>query len=223
MKKGLMAALIIVAVIVIDQVLKIWVKTHFYLGEDMPITSWFHLRFIENNGMAFGLELWNKLILTFGRMVAVGFFLWYMAKAAAIRQLRRGFLVAAALITAGAAGNIFDCVFYGVVFNSPLPPQHAVLFPASGGYSTWFEGQVVDMFYFPLFTIDLGFGQWEFFQYIFNVADASICIGVALLALFYSRDLSLSWNTIFPKRDKKDGERPDASDTGTDTNAEKGQ
>lgn len=211
-KKGLLAILVILAVIIADQTLKIWIKTHFYLGEDLPLTSWFHLKFIENNGMAFGLELWNKYILTFGRILAVGLFIWYIVKASRIAALRRGFIVAAALITAGAAGNIFDCVFYGVIFNDPAPPALATMFPAGGGYSGWFEGRVVDMLYFPIFTIDFGGHEWEFFQYIFNIADASICVGVALLALFYSRDLAVSWNAIFPSKKGKKSEDVPAND-----------
>ncbi len=213
-RKGLLATLIVILVIIADQSLKIWVKTHYYLGEDTPVTSWFHLRFIENNGMAFGLELWNKYILTFGRILAVAFFIWYIVKASRIRDLRTGFIVSAALITAGAAGNIFDCVFYGVVFNDPAPQAVATFFPPGGGYAPWFEGRVVDMLYFPLFTLDIGGGKWEFFQYIFNIADASICVGVFLLALFYTRDLSRSWQGIFP------GKHPHAEpeDKGSDIN-----
>ncbi len=203
---GWLAAAIILIVIVADQTLKIWIKTHFYLGEDMELTSWFHLKFIENNGMAFGFELWNKLLLTFGRMTAVMLFIWCLIKLKDIRELRTGFIVSVALITAGAAGNIFDCVFYGVIFNNPMPPEIATAFPIDGGYSTWFEGRVVDMFYFPLF--DFYWPEWmpwvggqyyEFFAYIFNIADASICVGVAMLIVFYSRDFSLAFNLLGSK------------------------
>lgn len=119
------------------------------MGEDFPITSWFHLKFIENNGMAFGMELWNKLVLTFGRITVVALLIWALVKMCRFPDLRNGFLVSVALIAAGAAGNIFDCVFYGVIFDNPYPPETAVLFPPDGGYSTWFEGRVVDMLYFP--------------------------------------------------------------------------
>ena len=142
---GVLASAIILLVLIADQIIKIWVKTHFYLGEDYEITSWFHLKFIENNGMAFGLELWNKLLLTFGRIVAVGLFIWFLVKIRLKYELRTGFIVAVALITAGAAGNIFDCVFYGRLFNNPMPPELAVAFPPGGGYADWFEGRVVDM------------------------------------------------------------------------------
>ena len=190
-RKGWLVALIILLVIIADQVMKIWVKTNFYMGEDLELTSWWHLKFIENNGMAFGMEFLNKFVLTGGRIVAVIFFIWFICKILAEKSLRVGFLVAAALITAGAAGNIFDCVFYGVIFNNPMPPEVAVPFPSGGGYAGWFEGRVVDMMYFPLFSFTwpewvpgVGGTEYEFFQYIFNIADAAICVGVALLIFF---------------------------------------
>ena len=158
--RGLIALAVILAVVIADQLLKIYVKTHFYLGEEEVVTSWFRLKFIENPGMAFGLELWNKLVLTLGRMAAVAFFIWMLVKVHAARVLRTGFIVSLALITAGAAGNIFDCVFYGRIFNNPFPPEVAQMFPAGGGYAEWFEGRVVDMFYFPFFTIDIAGHSW---------------------------------------------------------------
>lgn len=211
---GWMVALIAFAVIIADQTLKIWVKTSFYMGEDMPLTSWWHLKFIENNGMAFGLELWNKLVLTLGRIAAVALFIWIIVRSLKVPGLHRGFFVAAALITAGAAGNIFDCVFYGRIFDNPFPPQVAVMFPPDGGYAGWFEGRVVDMLYFPLFGFTwpewipgIGGTYYEFFQYIFNIADASICIGVALLILFYSHDASLALASLRSQQNDNTADR----------------
>lgn len=211
---GWLVAIVMLLIVVVDQAVKIYVKTHFYMGESYEVFPWFQIKFIENNGMAFGMELFNKFILTFGRIAAVIFFIWFIRKTLAISGLRKGFFIACALITAGAAGNIFDCVFYGEIFNNPFPPEHAVLFPAGGGYAGWFEGRVVDMLYFPFFSFTWpswipGFGgkEYEFFQYIFNIADASICVGVALLILFFSVDCSKAFNGVFDRQEKKDSEK----------------
>ena len=206
-KAGWLVTIIILLIVVIDQVSKFYVKTHFYVGESYEVFPWFQLKFIENNGMAFGMELWNKFVLTFGRIAAVGFFIWFLKKIVSIPGLRTGFLIAAAMITAGAAGNIFDRVFYGEIFNNPFPPEHASFLPAGGGYAGWFEGRVVDMLYFPFFSFTwpdwmplIGGREYEFFQYIFNIADSSICVGVALLLLFFSNDCSKAFNTVFGKK-----------------------
>lgn len=210
--KGLLALCIIVSLVLIDQIVKIYVKTHFYLGEEYEVADWFRIKFIQNPGMAFGIELWSKMLLTLGRMAAVAFFIWFIFKIKALPGLRTGFIIAASLITAGAAGNIFDCVFYGVVFDNPVPPALAQFVDSGGGYASWFEGQVVDMFYFPLFDVNLFGWQWEFFQYIFNIADAGICVGVFMLILFYTKDLSKAWEYLTGKakaadKGKKDGRR----------------
>ena len=157
--------------------------------------------------MAFGMELGSKLALTLFRIVAVGFLIWYIIRIRALRSVPAGYIMCLAFVTAGAAGNIFDCVFYGVVFNDPMPPELAQAFAPGGGYAGWFEGRVVDMLYFPLF--DFRWPEWmpfvggqhfEFFQYIFNVADSAICIGVALLIFFYSRDFSLAFASLEKKK-----------------------
>lgn len=213
---GWLAICIITLVIIADQTLKIWIKTNFYFGEDYEIFPWFHLKFIENNGMAFGLELWNKVVLTIGRIVAVSLFIWFIVKIKNIKGLRKGFILSVALITAGAAGNIFDCVFYGEIFNNPVPPEVATLFPADGGYAGWFEGRVVDMLYFPFFDFVwpewipiIGGKYYEFFAYIFNIADSAICVGVFLLILFYSKDASLAFHSLGVKDNTTDTQSED--------------
>lgn len=190
--RGLIAACIIAIVIIIDQILKFWVKTNFYLGEDMEIFPWFHLLFIENNGMAFGMTIGSKLLLTLFRLAAISFLIWYIVKIYRLRTVPTGYLVCLALIIAGAAGNIFDCVFYGVIFNNPMPPQTATLFPAAGGYAPWLMGKVVDMLYFPLFSFEwpawmpvVGGEEFIFFHPVFNFADAAISVGIFILIIFY--------------------------------------
>lgn len=191
--RGTLVAIIIFITVILDQILKVWVKTSFYLGEDMPIFSWFHLLFIENNGMAFGMTIGNKLALTLFRIVAVSALVWYICKIYRMRQVPMGYLVCLSLITAGAAGNIFDCVFYGLIFNNPFP-QVATLFPAAGGYAPVFMGKVVDMLYFPLFSFYwpewmpfVGGDYFLFFQPVFNLADAAISCGIVALLIFYHR------------------------------------
>lgn len=310
-KRGLIAIIVIVALIIIDQAVKIWVKTHFYLGEDRVITSWFHLYFIENKGMAFGMVIGNgvfmarmltwliaiaamsltvwlidhnktllkamllrwtatrkralgrqrfyasrpltllqracrprrekdkapggeydptepyilmgvlalvlifyfivdgvlghsidnifagwqvtsqqyaavsKVVLTSFRIIVVPLLLVYLIKICRIPQTPMRYIVVLSLVIAGAAGNIFDCVFYGEIFNNPYPPQVAQMFPAGGGYAPWFMGYVVDMLYFPL--ISFVWPQWvpifggetfSFFDPVFNIADAAISCGI---------------------------------------------
>lgn len=196
MTKGLWALLITVVVLAADQILKIWVKTHFYIGEDYHIANWFQLLFVENNGMAFGMEIGSKLFLTVFRIILAIGLVWYIVKIKSLPAVPTGYIVCLALITAGAAGNIFDCMFYGLIFNDPLPPELAVAFPADGGYATLFHGKVVDMLYFPLFSFDwpnwvpfVGGTNFLFFQPVFNIADAAISVGMILLILFYSKNL----------------------------------
>lgn len=211
--EGWLVTFVILLIILVDQVSKFYVKTHFYLGESYEVFPWFQIRFIENNGMAFGMELFSKYLLTFGRIAAVAFFIWFIKKALSVEGLRTGFLIAGAMIIAGAAGNIFDCVFYGEIFNNPFPPATAEFLPPGGGYAGWFEGKVVDMLYFPFFSFTwptwmpiVGGREYEFFQYIFNVADASICVGVALLLIFYNSDCSRAFNKVFEKQSENNQE-----------------
>lgn len=191
-----LAWIIIIAVLVIDQIVKIWVKTHFYLGEDVEIFSWFQLRFIENKGMAFGMELGSKLFLSLFRIAVVGALIYYMCKALRKDFIPRGYIVCLALIIAGAAGNIFDCLFYGQIFNDPVPPAVATFVPFGEGYAPVFFGKVVDMLYFPLFSFTwpdwvpgVGGSVFSFFEPVFNIADAAISVGMVVLIIFYHKYL----------------------------------
>lgn len=196
-RRGLWVGLIILLVIALDQILKIWVKTHFYYGESCRITSWFQLVFIENNGMAFGWNIGSKYLLTLLRIATVAFLAFYVARIVCRREARTGYLVTMALIIAGAAGNIIDCMFYGLIFNDPMPPQVAAFMPEGGGYAPLFLGRVVDMLYFPLFSWDwpswmpwVGGEHFVFFSPVFNLADSAITVGVLLLIFFYSKQIS---------------------------------
>lgn len=192
------SAAVILLVIILDQWLKIWVKTSFYLGEEQPITSWFQLVFVQNPGMAFGWSFGSKLLLTLFRIVATIFGFWYLSRILRRSRVSTGLCVAVSLILAGAIGNVIDCLFYGVIFNNPAPPEVATLFPSLGGYAGFFHGQVVDMLYFPLFSFHwpqwmpwVGGEYFEFFHPIFNLADTAVTIGVGMLIFFYSGQLSL--------------------------------
>ena len=184
-------------VLVIDQIIKVSVKTGMYLGERIEITSWFSLLFVENNGMAFGWELWGgKLFLTLFRIIAIFAIGWFITREIK-RQQPMGYIICLTLVAAGAAGNIIDCLFYGVIFNTPPYPQVAELQPWEYGYGEFFYGKVVDMFYFPLVEWDMP--DWMpfysgqhcvFFSPVFNFADAAISCGIIALILFYNKKIS---------------------------------
>jgi signal peptidase II len=177
----LVAGLVLLA-LVVDQVSKVYVKTHFELGEAREVFSWFWIAYVENNGMAFGIEWFSKLLLTLFRIVAVGFISWYVHILIYKQQVRTGYLITIAMVMAGALGNIIDCVFYGKIWD----------------YAGWFHGRVVDMLYFPL--IRNAAGECLFFRPVFNIADSFITVAVFLIILFYRKDLDESLNQIFPKK-----------------------
>ncbi len=214
--KGAWAWVIIVGILLADQITKCYVKLHFFLRESVEVTPWFYISFIENSGMAYGMELGNKLFLTLFRILAVVFFgyvLWRSVR----RDMKLGFILSMALVVAGALGNIVDCVFYGRIFTDSY--GHVARWACDGaeGYAPWFYGRVVDMLYFPLIEFNwpdwvpyreqpmnwlgftFGWPGWlpcsdepfRFFEPVFNVADAAISVGFALLILFYRR--------LFPK------------------------
>jgi signal peptidase II len=195
-KKVTLVTGIILLVLILDQWLKIWVKTHMTYGEDFPILGmdWAYIHFVENNGMAFGLSLGGdsgKLALSIFRLVAVGFLIYFIGRLIK-EQAKTGVLVSFALIMAGAMGNIIDSCFYGLIFSeSNYHGGIAEAFPEGGGYSGFLFGKVVDMFYFPMIDTVLpswvpfwGGERFQFFKPVFNLADASISLGVFSLLLF---------------------------------------
>lgn len=198
LKLNIMVSAIVILAVAIDQALKLYVRTHFALGESHEITSWFYLCYIENDGMAFGIEWFSKLLLTLFRIAAVAILAWYthrliynptaegglsaqrsnspkdgLAARSAVAT-RTSYLVMVALVIAGALGNIIDCVFYGKLF----------------GYAGWFYGKVVDMFYFPLITNSAG--ECIFFRPVFNFADSCITVAVICIIIWFRKDLDTS-------------------------------
>jgi len=199
LSKGFWAIAVILLILLIDQVLKIWVKTHMLLYEDINITSWFIIRFVENPGIAMGIDVFNKLFISIFRIIAsiaIAYYIYLLIK----QNFKLGYILCVSLIFAGAVGNIVDSIFYGIIFSGSTPYTVATLFPLEGGYGTWLHGYVVDMFYFPLFEFTwpswlpwIGGTTFEFFRYIFNLADASISVGMITLILFYRNTLSVSF------------------------------
>lgn len=207
--KSWISLVIILSILILDQIFKIWIKTHFALGEGVKITDWFFLYFTENNGMAFGIELFDKLFLTIFRLIAAGFLSWYLFKTCMKNHSRMGFCVSLALIIAGALGNVIDCMFYGLIFDHSNG-QIATMFPETGGYAPFFYGKVVDMLYFPL--IDTYWPHWMpfvggehfiFFRPIFNLADSAITCGIFIMLLFYRKDLSEAIETKTEETEEK--------------------
>lgn len=201
-KLALTASLVIAAVIISDQILKLWIKTHFYLGEDYQILPWFHIRFIQNNGMAFGIELGSKLFLSAFRIILVGLLVYYITRLIRKAVVPVGYMACVALVTAGAFGNIIDCIAYGEIFTNPFPPGVASFVPWGEGYGTLFHGLVVDMLYFPLFSFTwpswmpfVGGEMFSFFDPVFNIADSAITVGMIAIILFYTRWLGGEKNT----------------------------
>ena len=204
-KKHILIWSFVALLLLIDQALKIYIKTHFTLGESVHLFDWFQIVFIENPGMAFGMSFGPKIALTLFRIVLSAFIVWYIVKL--VRDnYRWSYLFCVALILAGAIGNIIDCMFYGICFGESTYTQVAEFLPAAGGYAPFMQGKVVDMFYFPLFT----FPNWMpllggeiFFSPVFNIADSAITVGIIVLILFFSKDFNTSFDRYFSRKKSK--------------------
>jgi len=190
---------IVVLILIIDQALKFWIKTHLYMQQEFVILpNWFRIHFIENEGMAYGLKFggdFGKILLTLFRLVAVVIGFWYMRKLVA-QKFHTGLLICGSLILAGAAGNLIDSMFYGLIF-SDSSYDIARFMPKEGGYGAFLHGRVVDMLYFPIYEGYLpkwipikGGDYFIFFRPVFNIADAAISTGVITILVFQRRFFS---------------------------------
>ena len=186
---------IVLTTLVLDQALKIWVKTHMYLGQEYQVFDWFYIHFTENNGMAFGMEFggnWGKLGLSLFRIVFVVFMASFLLKLIR-KNADKVLIVSLSLVLAGAVGNIIDGTLYGILFSESYR-QLATFLPEAGGYAPLFFGKVVDMFYFPIYKGYLpewipfwGGDYFVFFRPVFNIADSAISIGVAIMVIFQKK------------------------------------
>lgn len=196
LKRGHKLTIIAVILLVIDQVSKIWIKTNMTIGESISVFGdWFQILFIENPGMAFGMEFGGSLgkyILTILRIVLVVVMLIYLRRLLKRGDVPMGVCVGVLLVMVGALGNIVDCLFYGVLFGPSTTTEVAQFLPEGGGYAPFFLGKVVDMLYFPL--IDTTWPEWVpwlggeeliFFRPIFNIADSCITVGALYLIIFH--------------------------------------
>lgn len=193
---GRLAVILVTVILLIDQVIKIWVKTSMCLHESIRITSWFYINYIENMGMAFGMQIGSKIILSLFRVVAIAilaYYIWLQVK----KHARTSYVLCLSMILAGAIGNLIDCMFYGLCFAGSSEFYTSYFVPFGTGYAPFLMGKVVDMFYFPLIETDwpdwmplAGGDHFIFFSPVFNFADASISVGVVLLLLFFRKEIS---------------------------------
>ena len=194
--KGRLAVILIIAILLIDQFIKIWVKTHMELHESIRVTNWFYIAFIENNGMAYGMQIGSKLLLSLFRVVAIGalgYYIWLQSKKTNVRW---GYIVCLSMILAGSAGNLIDCMFYGLCFDASTVGHVSQYVGLGNGYESFLMGRVVDMFYFPLIVTTYpdwfpvcGGEDFIFFSPVFNFADSSISVGVVALLLFFRKEI----------------------------------
>ena len=196
LSRGNVAVLLLVFILVADQVSKMLVKTNMTIHESIEIFSWFKILFIENNGMAYGMEIGSKLLLSLMRVLLIGVLSVYLVREIK-EKARWGYIVCLVMVVAGAIGNMIDGMFYGLIFDESTPYTVSELVPFGSGYSSFMTGKVVDMLYFPI--INTTWPEWVpmvggegfiFFSPIFNIADSSISVGVVALLIWYRKELA---------------------------------
>ena len=212
---GWLAIIVVASASIIDQLIKVWVKTNMTLHESIRIFDWFYISFIENNGMAYGMQIGSKLVLSLFRVVAISvlvYYLWLQVRTKA----RIGYIICLSMVLAVAIGNLIDCMFYGLIFSESMfgPDGLAAMVPFGQGYAPFLYGKVVDMFYFPLWT----WPEWVpfvggdiFFRPVFNFADSCITCGVIALLLFYTKVVNMGFHYVDPENSvaKEDSDEKD--------------
>ena len=217
---GWLVTAMMVVLLIIDQIIKLYIKTHFCLGESVRVTDWFFIEFVENNGMAWGMTFIGKFWLSLLRLTAICVLLWYLCHIIKSGKHRKLYIILVALVTTGAIGNIIDSMFYGLIFTAASPYYVSYQVPFGDGYAPFLMGKVVDMFRFPFF--DYTWPEWvpfwggqqgTFFDPVFNFADACVSVGIISMLLFCRKELEqLGGN------DKKKGEKKETSDNKEDKN-----
>ena len=193
---GWLGTAMVVVLLIIDQWIKLYIKTHFCLGESVRVTDWFFIDFIENNGMAWGMSFIGKFWLSLVRSVAIIFLVWYLHRIIKQGKHRLVYIFLVALVLAGAIGNMIDSMFYGLMFTASSPYYVAYQVPFGEGYAPFFMGKVVDMFRFPFFTYTWpewfpiwGGQQGTFFDPVFNFADSCVSVGIIAMLIFCRKEL----------------------------------
>ena len=193
---GWLVTAMVVVLLIIDQWIKLYIKTHFCLGESVRVTDWFFIDFIENNGMAWGMSFIGKFWLSLVRSVAIIFLVWYLHRIIKQGKHHLVYIFLVALVLAGAIGNMIDSMFYGMMFTASSPYYVAYQVPFGEGYAPFFMGKVVDMFRFPFFTYTWpewfpiwGGQQGTFFDPVFNFADSCVSVGIIAMLIFCRKEL----------------------------------
>lgn len=222
---GWLVTAMVVVLLIIDQWIKLYIKTHFCLGESVRVTDWFFIDFIENNGMAWGMSFIGKFWLSLVRSVAIIFLIWYLHRIIKQGKHRLVYIFLVALVLAGAIGNMIDSMFYGLMFTASSPYYVAYQVPLGEGYAPFFMGKVVDMFRFPFFTYTWpewfpiwGGQQGTFFDPVFNFADSCVSVGIIAMLIFCRKELE-----ELGERKKKSSDKSSSSEKNSSEKSSSGK
>lgn len=222
---GWLVTAMVVVLLIIDQWIKLYIKTHFCLGESVRVTDWFFIDFIENNGMAWGMSFIGKFWLSLVRSVAIIFLVWYLHRIIKQGKHRLVYIFLVALVLAGAIGNMIDSMFYGMMFTASSPYYVAYQVPFGEGYAPFFMGKVVDMFRFPFFTYTWpewfpiwGGQQGTFFDPVFNFADSCVSVGIIAMLIFCRKELE-----ELGERKKKSSDKSSSSEKSSSEKSSSGK